>query len=169
MVEGAGSNVLLEANERAHKEVLERLARAMDSIRADVATRTKADGSPARISAAEICRRAGVHVKTLNNRNHRETTRRMVRQFLKEVNSTTGSSKRLPKRRVDEKNTIIADWKASYSRMAYHYDLCVLERDKLARRIIELEEQNEKLTSRNRELEDRLGNVLTLPRPNKRS
>ena len=93
----------------------------------------------------------------------------MVRQFLKEVNSTTGSSKRLPKRRVDEKNTIIADWKASYSRMAYHYDLCVLERDKLARRIIELEEQNEKLTSRNRELEDRLGNVLTLHRPNKRS
>ena len=105
--------MLLQANERAHKEVLERLARAMDFIRSDVAMRTKADGSPIRVSAAEVCRRAGVHAKTLNNRNYCETTRRMVREFLKEVNSTNGSRKRVTKRRVDEKNAIIANWEAS--------------------------------------------------------
>lgn len=167
MTEGGGLNVLLEANDRAHQGVLERLTRAMESIRSDMATRTNADGSPVRISAAEICRRAGVHAKTLNNRNHRETTRRMVREFLKEINSKSASSKRTPRRRVDEKNRIIADWEASYRNMAHHYDLCVLERDRLARRILELEEQNKKLVSSNREIENGLGNVLPLHRSNK--
>src|SRR4051794_22737568 len=112
MVKKAGPNLLLEANERSHQDVLERLARAIESIRSDLSTRAKADGNPVRISAAEICRRAGVHAKTLNNKNHRETTRRMVHDFLKEMNATKGSGKRLPKRHVDEKNRIIADWEA---------------------------------------------------------
>ncbi|WP_292999921.1 hypothetical protein [Nevskia sp.] len=56
-----------------------------------------------RLSAAELCRRAGVHEVTLHGPTHKSTTLRSVHTWLKEVSLRLITGKRVVRQRVTER------------------------------------------------------------------
>jgi hypothetical protein len=77
-----------------------------------------------RLSQAELCRRANVSQKTLQNPSHRLTTLVEVNAWLKRVRRRMLVGRRSVRRAVTEQ---VDHWKDEYKKIATHYNVSRLE------------------------------------------
>lgn len=77
-----------------------------------------------RLSQAELCRRAGVSKKTLQNASHKSTTLIEVNAWLKRIQKLMVTGRRSVRSKVTER---VDHWKHEYGQLATHYNISRLE------------------------------------------
>jgi len=107
-----------------------------------------------RLTKAELCRRAGVDDKTLQNPTHKSSTNKMVDDWLERVKRHVAQGRTVVRRAVTER---AEHWKQEHDRIGNAYALAELEHNE---RMVELEKlkgENAKLKQDITELREMLG------------
>lgn len=161
---------LLASSKARSSEVVAKLQKAMRDMELEI---EQNDGlyplNGGRVSAAEVCRRAGVNPITLHAPAHKETTRKVVETWVEEVVSKAVQGVKRIRRTVTDR----ADaWKQAHDEIAtaYHIDHLVVVNLKAALREAEkqiktLEDTNAALVSQLDKLSS--SNVKSLPKRKK--
>ena len=92
-----------------------------------------------RLSQAELCRRADVTNVGLATPAHRNTTRKMVGDWLDRVNSSKITGRKSVRKAVTDR---VDDWKRQHDAIAQSYRVAELEHLELKRKYKILEEEN---------------------------
>lgn len=155
----APRELLANAEERTQSFIKD-VRKAMTDIELEIG---KNDGiypfNGGRLSAREVCRRAGVSYQTLQGPLHKDTTRQEVNSWVKRVLQDTFRGAKNVRRAVTDRAT---SWKERHDAIAQNYHKNKLEMIVLRKKIVELEGENEAL--RKQISLGREGNVIPLPK-----
>lgn len=95
-----------------------------------------------RITANEVCRRASVHIQTLHSPAHKDTTRRIIEEWLdKKKTRTVAKAKKIAVDRIDH-------WKAEHAKVASQIVIYELELQEKDNEIREMKAQVEALQAK---------------------
>lgn len=131
---------LIEYARQRSEEVVEKLRNAQRNIEAEIDAN---DGlypfNGGRISQAELCRRADVSPVTLSTDAHRETTRRMVMEWIERIQSKAITGQKSVRKAVTDR---VEDWKRQHAAIRDNYRLAELELMEMRRKYQLLSEEN---------------------------
>ncbi len=131
---------LVEHAKQRSRDVVAKLRTAMKTIEAEIDVQ---EGiyplNGGKLTQAELCRRAGISNVTLSTSAHRDTTHKMVEEWLVRIKSATITGRKTVRRAVTDR----ADkWKNDLNAIAQNYRLAELEKLDMKRKIAKLEEEN---------------------------
>lgn len=131
---------LIEYGRQRSEEVVEKLRNAQRNIETEIDAN---DGlypfNGGRISQAELCRRADVSPVTLSTDAHRETTRRMVIEWIERIQSKAITGQKSVRKAVTDR---VEDWKRQHAAIRDNYRLAELELMEMRRKYQLLSEEN---------------------------
>lgn len=136
---------LLKSSKQRTTDFVQKIRQAMKTIEAEVDTN---DGiypyNGGRLSQAELCRRASVTNVGLATPAHRDTTRKMVAQWLVQVKSASITGRKSVRRAVTDR---AEDWKRQHEAIIQSFRIAELEYAELQRKYRTLEAENAALRS----------------------
>jgi hypothetical protein len=125
---------------RAHREVRQRIRKAIKQIEADAEVNNGLyPFNKARVTAAEVLRRAGVSAAVLQGTAHKQTTRTEVNQFVGEMSRRVTLGHKHVRRTVTNRAD---EWKTLYHELQNGWVLAELEYISRAEELAALHEQH---------------------------
>jgi AraC-like DNA-binding protein len=155
------SEELLEYQRKQRQRVVDAINAAQREIEAEIAEHGYYPKPGKRLTAREVCRRAGVGTSTLKNKTH-EVTRSNLRTWLHRMKLETGdrSEPAVPKSSASTEQYIIE--------LARKFDRFKLQYEMLEARCLALEEENAKLRAMISQNESGSVTLLQFKDPKKR-
>lgn len=131
---------LLESSKQRTVVFVNKIKKAMKIIESDI---DENNGiypyNKGRLSQAELCRRAEVTNVGLAAPAHRDTTRKMVGEWLERISSASITGRKSVRRAVTDRAD---DWKRQHDAIAQSYRIAELEYLELQRKFKKLEEEH---------------------------
>ncbi|MGV3682135.1 MAG: hypothetical protein ACO1PM_20810 [Acidovorax sp.] len=131
---------LIESSKQRTVDFIQKIRKAMQTIEGEIDTNNGIyPYNGGRLSQAELCRRAEVTNVGLATPAHRDTTRKMVGDWLARINSASITGRKSVRRAVTDRAD---DWKRQHDAIAQSYRIAELEHLEFKRKYKKLEEEN---------------------------
>lgn len=134
---------LLEYAKKRTQAVVKKLRDAQKTIEAEIeANEGIYPYNKGRVSQAELCRRAGISPVTLSTPAHRDTSRKMVDEWLVRIRSASITGRKSVRRAVTDR---VDEWKRHHAAIAENYRIAELEMLEIRRVLKKLRDENDTL------------------------
>lgn len=134
---------LIEHAKQRSQAVVKKLRDAQKTIEAEIdANEGIYPYNGGKLSQAELCRRAEISQVTLSTPAHRDTTRKMVGEWLARIRNASITGRKSVRRAVTDR---AEEWKRHHEAIAENYRLAELEMLEMRRELKKLRVENDEL------------------------
>jgi hypothetical protein len=138
---------LLEHAKKRTQEVVSKLRAAMKTIESEIDSH---EGiyplNGGKLNQAEVCRRASISNVTLSTPAHRDTTRKMVDEWLTRIKSAVATGRKSVRRAVTDRAD---EWKRAHAAISNSYRMAELEYLDMKSTVRKLEGEVQRLSDEN--------------------
>ena len=138
---------LLEHGKKRTQEVVSKLRAAMKMIESEIDSH---EGiyplNKGKLNQAEVCRRAGISNVTLSTPSHRDTTRKMIDEWLTGIKQAVATGRKSVRRAVTDRAD---EWKRAHAAISNSYRIAELEFLDMKGTVKELESEVQRLSGEN--------------------